>query len=120
MRPFPSGVQIGVFCPPARGGALSPITKPGTSKSKFAVRLRGFAFGKRSRTQRSGCVYELIGRVVDAVNATCFPSGLSDSAPPPGPKPPTCKSIVVIFTPAEAGPAAATRSEEHTSELQSP
>src|SRR5438045_9599176 len=98
MRPFPSGVQIGVFCPPARGGALSPITKPGTSKSKFAVKLRGFAFGKRSRTQRSGCVYELIGRVVDAVNATCFPSGLSDSAPPPGPKAPTCTSIVVIST----------------------
>src|SRR5438045_7056396 len=110
MRPFPSGVQIGVFCPPARGGALSPITKPGTSKSKFAVRLRGFAFGKRSRTQRSGCVYELIGRVVDAVNATCFPSGMSDSAPPPGPKTPTCKSIVVIFNHAEERPAADTES----------
>src|SRR5437667_11522182 len=106
MRPFPSGVQIGVVCTPARGGALYQNTKPGTSKSKFAVRLRGFAFGKRSRTQRSGCVYELIGRVVDAVNATCFPSGLSDSAPPPGPKPPTCKSIVVIFT--GSPPAAAT------------
>src|SRR5882672_11977789 len=98
MRPLPSGVQIGLFCPPARGDELSPITNPGTSKSKFAVKLRGFAFGKRSRTQRSGCAYELIGRVVDAVNATCFPSGLSDSAPPPGPKPPICKSIVVIFT----------------------
>src|SRR4029453_12194747 len=97
MRPLPSGVQIGFFFPPSRGVALAPITNPGTSKSKFAVKLRGFALGKRSRTQRSGCEYELIGRVVDAVNATCFPSGLSDRAQPPGQKPPICKSIVVIF-----------------------
>ena len=97
---------MGLFCPPARGVELSPITNPGTSESKFTVKLRGFAFGKRSRTHKSDCVYELIGRVVEAINATCFPLGLSDSAPPPAPKPPICKSIVVIFT--GSPPAAAT------------
>jgi len=45
MSPFPSAVQIGLFGPPARGEALSPITKPSMSKSKFAVMFRGFAFG---------------------------------------------------------------------------
>src|SRR6266498_1756140 len=105
MRPFPSAAQIGTLRPPPRGGALSPITKPGTSKSKLAVKLRGFAFGERSRTHRSGCVYELIGCVVEATNATCLPSGLRDSAPEPGP-PCVLRSIVVIFT--ALPPAAAT------------
>src|SRR5947208_16934281 len=96
MSPFPSAVQIGLFSPPARGDALSPIMKPSMSKSKFAVRFRGFAFGERSRTHRSGCAYELIGWLVAARNATCLPSGLRDNAPPPGA---TCvfRSIVVLL-----------------------
>src|SRR5438874_12950794 len=105
MSPFPSAVQIGLFAPPARGDELSPITKPSMSKSKFAVRFRGFAFGERSRTHRSGSVYELIGWLVAAMNATCLPSGLRDNAPPPGPN---CvfRSMVVILT--GLAPAAAT------------
>src|SRR6266446_3775629 len=105
MRPFPSAVQIGVFRPRARGDALSAIKKPPTSKSKLAVRLRGFAFGKRSSTHRSDCVYELIGWVVEAINAIFLPSGLSDNTPESGP---SCvlRSIVVIFT--GLPPAAAT------------
>src|SRR6266481_4198396 len=105
MRPFPSAVQIGVFRPRPRGGELSAIKKPPTSKSKLAVRFRGFAFGNRSRTHRSGCVYELIGWVVEAINAICLPSGLSDNTPESGP---SCvlRSIVVIF--AGVPPVAAT------------
>src|SRR6266567_5645593 len=105
MRPVPSAVQIGAFRPLPRGGALSPITKPGTSKSKLAVKFRGFAFGKRSSTHKSGCVYELIGRVVEATNTICLPSGLRDNAPESGPN---CvlRSIVVIF--AGLPPAVAT------------
>src|SRR5881227_625760 len=61
MSPFPSAVQIGLLRPPARGGALSPIMNPSISKSKSAVRFRGFAFGERSSTHRSGSVYELMG-----------------------------------------------------------
>src|SRR5215813_9173648 len=96
ISPFPSAVQIGLFAPPARGGELSPITKPSMSKSKLAVRFRGFASGERSSTHRSGSVYELIGWLVAAMNATCLPSGLRDNAPPAGPN---CvfKSIVVIL-----------------------
>src|SRR5215831_20887703 len=105
MRPFPSAVQIGLFSPPARGDALSPIMKPSMSKSKSAVRFRGFAFGDRLSTHRSGSVYELIGWLVPATNATCLPSGLRDNAPPPGPN---CvfRSIVVILI--DLPPAAAT------------
>src|SRR6266705_4202287 len=97
MSPFPSTVQIGLLRPPARGGALSPIINQLMSKSKSAVRFRGFAFGERSSTHRSGSVYELIGWFIAATNATCLPSGLRDNAPPPGPN---CvlRSIVVIFT----------------------
>src|SRR5947209_11338370 len=97
MSPFPSAVQIGLLRPPARGGALSPIMNPSTSKLKSAVRFLGFAFGERSSTHRSGSVYELIGWFVAATNATCLPSGLRDKVPPPGPN---CvlRSIVVIFT----------------------
>src|SRR5437867_11016561 len=104
MSPFPSAVQIGLLRPPARDGALSPIMNPSISKSKSAVRFRGFAFGERSSTHRSGSVYELMGWFVAATNATCLPSGLRDNAHPPGPN---CvfKSIVVILTPAWAGPA---------------
>src|SRR5260370_37032890 len=105
MRPFPSAVQIGVFRPRARGGELSAIKKPPTSKSKLAVRLRGFAFGNRSRTHRSGSAYELIGCVVEAINAICLPSGLSDKTPQSGPSF-VFGSIVVIFT--GLPPAAAT------------
>ena len=76
MSPFPSAVQIGLFGPPARGDELSPITKPSMSKSKFAVMFRGFAFGERSSTHRSGSVYELIGWFVAATNAT---SGAKES-----------------------------------------
>src|SRR6266436_2869510 len=96
MSPFPSAVQIGLLDPPARGDELSPITKPSISKSKSAVTFRGFAFGERSRTHRSGSVYEVIGWLVAATNATCLPSGLRDNAPPPGPN---CvfRSIVVIL-----------------------
>src|SRR6266516_7291455 len=105
MRLFPSGVQIGAFRPRARGDELSAIKKPPTSKSRLAVRFRGLAFGKRSRTHRFGCVYELIGCVVEATNAICLPSGLRDSTPESGP---SCvlRSIVVIFT--GLPPAAAT------------
>src|SRR5881409_910838 len=97
MRPLPSAVQIGVFRPRARGGPLSAIKKPPTSKSRLAVRFRGLAFGERSRTHRSGCVYEVIGCVVEATNAIRLPSGLSDNTPESGPN---CvlRSIVVIFT----------------------
>src|SRR5438046_9596119 len=97
MSPFPSAVQIGLFGPPARGEALSQITKPSMSKSKFAVMFRGFACGERSRTHISGSVYELIGWFVAATNATCLPSGLRDHAHPPGPN---CvlRSIVVILS----------------------
>src|SRR6266704_4153736 len=97
MSPFPSAVQIGLLDPPTRGDALSPIIKPSISKSKSAVRFRGFAFGERSSTHRSGSVYELTGWLVAARNATCLPSGLRDNAPPPGPN---CvfRSIVVILT----------------------
>src|SRR5207253_11059782 len=102
MSPFPFAVHIGLFCPPARGDALSPITKPSMSESKAVVRFRGFAFGERSRIHRSGSVYELIGWFVAATNATCLPSGLRDNAPPPGPN---CvlRSIVVIL--ADSPPA---------------
>src|SRR6266513_3628533 len=105
MRLFPSAVQIGLIKPPARGDALSPIIKPSTSKSKSAVRFRGFALGERASTQRSGSVYELTGWLVAAMNATCLPSGLRDNAPPPGPN---CvfRSMVVILT--GLAPAAAT------------
>src|SRR5258708_34568554 len=97
MSPFLSAVHVGLFGPPARGEALSPITKPSISKSKSAVTFRGFAFGVRSRTHRSGSVYELIGWLVAATKATCLPSGLRDNAPPPGPN---CvlRSIVVILS----------------------
>src|SRR4029077_17966035 len=97
MSPFPSAVQIGLFGPPARGDELSPITKPSMSKSKFAVMFRGLAFGERSRTHRSGSVYELIGWLVAGKNANSLPSGLRDNAPAPGPN---CvlRSIVVIFS----------------------
>src|ERR1041384_4518375 len=97
MSHVPSAVQIGLFAPPARGDELSPITKPSMSKLKFAVMFRGFAFCERSRTHKSGSVYELIGWFVAATNATCLPSGLRDNVPPPGPN---CvlRSIVVILT----------------------
>src|SRR5438067_12652825 len=97
MSPFPSAVQIGLLRPPARGGALSPIMNPSISKSKSAVRFRGFAFGERWSSHRSGSVYELTGWLVAARNATCLPSGLRDNAPPPGPN---CvfRLIVVIVT----------------------
>src|SRR4029453_7583893 len=97
MSPFPSAVQIGLLDPPARGEALSPITKPSMSKSKSAEPFRGFVFGVGSRTHRSGSIYELIGWLVAATNATCLPSGLRDNAPPPGPN---CvlRSIVVILS----------------------
>src|SRR5207244_13021349 len=97
MRLFPSDVQMGAFRPRARGGPLSAIKKPPTSKSRLAVRFRGLAFGKRSRTHRSGSVYELIGWVVEATNAIRLPSGLSDNAPESGPNW-VLRSIVVIFT----------------------
>src|SRR2546430_2065732 len=105
MSPFPSAVQIGLFKPPARGDALSPIIKPSTSKSKSAVRFRGFAFGERSSTHRSGSRYEVTGWVGAGVEANRLPSGLRDNAPPPGPN---CvfRSIVVILT--GLPPAAAT------------
>src|SRR6516165_2224385 len=96
MSPFPSAVHTGLFTPPARGDALSPMTNPSMSKSKFAVRFLGFPFGETSRTHRSGSVYELIGWLVAATNATCLPSGLRDNAPPPGPNW-VFKSIVVIL-----------------------
>src|SRR5205085_3481588 len=97
MRLFPSGVQIGAFRPRARGGPLSAIRKPPTSRSAAAVKFRGVASGERSSTHRSGWVYELIGCVVEATNATRLPSGLRDNTPESGP---SCvfRSIVVIFT----------------------
>src|SRR5437763_10756665 len=63
---FPSDDQTGGAPPPPRGEVLSPPTPPPKSKSKFAVRLRGWAAGLRSITQRSGSVYERTGLFVDA------------------------------------------------------
>src|SRR5690242_8016337 len=74
---FPSADQTGGLPPPARGAVLSPVKPPAMSKSKFAVRLRGVAFGVRSITHRSGCEYERTGWLAEATKATCLPSGLS-------------------------------------------
>src|SRR6267142_2646032 len=63
MSPFPSAVQIGLLDPPARGEALSPITKPSMSKSKSAVTFRGFAAGGRHGVKI--CSREFVIRFVD-------------------------------------------------------
>src|SRR5690349_24969816 len=73
----PSADQTGGLPPPPRGATLSPVKPPAMSKSQLPVRFRGFAFGARSITHRSGCVYERTGWLTEATNATCFPSGLT-------------------------------------------
>src|SRR5690242_2969731 len=79
----PSADHTSGLPPPARGATLSPPTPPPISKSKFVVRLRGFAFGVMSITHRSGCEYERTGWLVDAMKATCLPSGLRLNPPAP-------------------------------------
>src|SRR5689334_24546286 len=74
---FPSADHTGGLPPPARGAVLSPVRPPPMSKSKLAVILRGVAFGVRSISQRSGCEYERTGSLLDAMKATCLPSGLT-------------------------------------------
>src|ERR1043165_242863 len=73
----PSADHTGGLPPPPRGAVLSPVKPPAISKSKFAVRFRGFALAARSITHRSGCVYERTGWLTVATNATCLPSGLT-------------------------------------------
>src|SRR6185369_15140917 len=79
----PSADQIGGLPPPPLGATLSPVKPPPMSKSKFVVRLRGLAPETRSRTHKSGCEYERTGWLTEAMNAICFPSGLSVNAPAP-------------------------------------
>src|ERR1044071_3787277 len=78
---LPSAVQTGGLPPPARGAVLSPPTPPPISKSKFVGRLRGFAFGVTSLTQRSGCAEDRTGWLEAAMNASCLPAGLKEKPP---------------------------------------
>src|SRR6185503_13996936 len=79
----PSADQTGGLPPPPLGATLSPVKPPPMSKSKFAVRLRGLAPETRSSTHRSGCEYERTGWLAEAMNAICFPSGLTVNPPAP-------------------------------------
>ena len=80
----PSADHTGGLPAPARGATLSPVSPPPMSKSKLAVRLRGFAPGVMSITQRSGCVYELTGLcTTEPINVSCLPSGPTTKLPAP-------------------------------------
>src|SRR5262249_42982120 len=79
----PSADHTGGLPPPPRGAVLSPVSPPPISKSKLAVRLRGFALGVISITHRSGCEYDRTGSATEAKKASCLPSGLSVNATAP-------------------------------------